>query len=405
MMTSPPETELRDGVLRVSAALDPAAAPGRLPDRLWFEVDASLAPFVRERADAFAAVLHLPALALGRPLDILGPVSPALLGGIERRQEVFRRWSPPGLRPIEVRAAERRPAGPSGDGVLSSFSGGVDSFHTIWSRRPRDGAPAAGRVTDAVFLHGFDIPLDERSAYERAASAYEEVLAPLGVRLIRMRTNARDLRGVTRWGLLHGAVLAAAPLLLGGLASRFLVPSTDNGRGRPWGTHPELDPWLGTEALTVTLDGDERDRAGKVAEIMEWPEALENLRVCLRRSRSAVNCCRCEKCVRTMILLDLAGGLARGRAFPKRLRPRHVRRTRFEENYVEGTDVVRLLLRRAWGARRFDLVRDLCWSLLRSRLFPSGRGGAGRRPGAGVGSRLVATSGGGRADVGIPAGG
>jgi len=55
--------------------------------------------------------------------------------------------------------------------------------------------------------------------------------------------------------------------------------------------------------------------------VARWETGLQNIRVCtqinsmIRRSSSALNCCRCEKCVRTMTELLALGKLPETRAF------------------------------------------------------------------------------------------
>jgi hypothetical protein len=98
-----------------------------------------------------------------------------------------------------------------------------------------------------------------------------------------------------------------------------LIAATDHyTQLSPWGSHPLLDPLWSTEATTIIHDGSEATRAEK---IMNWicrsDLALQNLRVCLSPN-DQYNCGRCEKCLRTMIPLYVAGCLGRS-AFPREL--------------------------------------------------------------------------------------
>src|SRR6185503_7279803 len=85
---------------------------------------------------------------------------------------------------------------------------------------------------------------------------------------------------------------------------------------RPWGSSPLLDPLWSTEATRFVHDGAEATRCEK---IMNWicrsELALENLRVCLSND-DRYNCGRCEKCVRTMIPIYVAGCLEQCPVFP-----------------------------------------------------------------------------------------
>ncbi len=373
MILHAPTLDVRDGMVRVGADVVTSLHGPMLPDRLWFEFEGG-ANDVTARSDAFAAVLLFPAMALGETLEIRGPVSPRLLDGLRRRAEILGAWEPKRFRTIEIIAEQRVPAPPARGEVWTTFSGGVDAFHTLWRYTAAGGAPPDGVASAATFLHGFDIPLADRETFDRAAAAYEEALGSLGVRLVRARTNAKHFHPAAPWAYLHGAVLGAAALAFSGVVSRFIVPSTDNPRAVPWGTHPALDPLLATEAMEVVLDGTELDRAEKVAVIAHWPLVQSFLRVCLDRPRPFANCCRCEKCVRTMVLLELEGVLDRCRTFPKRFRGRHIRRARFDRNALEGPDVLRMLMRRAWAVRRFDVLFDLAFAMARMRVRGERRG-------------------------------
>jgi hypothetical protein len=115
-------------------------------------------------------------------------------------------------------------------------------------------------------------------------------------------------------------------------------------------------------------DGAEATRTQK---LMDWicgsELALENLRVCLAPG-DAYNCGRCEKCVRTMIPLELAGKLASSKVFPGQPSPRDIAQHRYttpgqfqfaEENIA--------LLARETGARAAALREALEAAVRRSR--------------------------------------
>jgi hypothetical protein len=75
----------------------------------------------------------------------------------------------------------------------------------------------------------------------------------------------------------------------------------------PEGTHPLSDHWWSGDMCEIVHDGAEARRSRKIDVIASHPVALAHLRVCWRLDTSAYNCGMCEKCVRTMIGLHLAG--------------------------------------------------------------------------------------------------
>jgi len=122
---------------------------------------------------------------------------------------------------------------------------------------------------------------------------------------------------VVDWKDYHGAVLAAIGLALRPALSRVFIAATHTYDFlRPWGSSPLLDPLWSTDAVQLVHDGAEATRTDKV---MNWicrsDLALENLRVCLSND-DQYNCGRCEKCMRTMIPIYVAGCLEKCPVFP-----------------------------------------------------------------------------------------
>jgi hypothetical protein len=136
----------------------------------------------------------------------------------------------------------------------------------------------------------------------------------LGKRLIEVETNARELLDpYGNWGThTHGSALASVAHALSGVVRKAYIPSSfDRGERFAWGSHPLLDPLWSSEALEVVHDDTTVTRFHKTATIAGSNVALAHLRVCWENRDNAYNCGRCEKCVRTMLTLRLAGALDR----------------------------------------------------------------------------------------------
>lgn len=114
--------------------------------RLWYRVPRSYA--VTDSADPFVAAALLPAMRLGQKIEIDPDfaVSPQLLDGLQTLQEIHHTWNPIfKIVPIEARTAPSRALH---SGVMSFFSGGVDSTYTFLKRQ--------SELTHLVFIQGFD---------------------------------------------------------------------------------------------------------------------------------------------------------------------------------------------------------------------------------------------------------
>jgi hypothetical protein len=96
------------------------------------------------------------------------------------------------------------------------------------------------------------------------------------------------------------------------------MPLSDHYRHLPsLGSHPVLDHLWPTEMLEIVHDGAEATRTDKVVhQIGRSRLALETLSVCWR-SEPAHNCGICEKCLRTMVALEMAGTLEACTTLPR----------------------------------------------------------------------------------------
>jgi hypothetical protein len=310
----PADVREEDGGATVACAIECEGFPR---EQLWYRVPAELRPWLVESCDPFVVACTLMAMRRGADLVAHGEASPSLLANLVEFQNVWMNWGGGKYRPVEMRAdTEReRPAAEPSSPAVCAFTGGVDSAFSV--RRHRLGL--AGRATRDVqaglFVHGFDIPLEQEDAWARAAARAQATLASVGVRLVRMATNHKRLN--PEWNDTHGVAIASCLMLLGGRFGHGLIPAT-HGYAElppPWGSHPLADPWLSSSAFRIAHDGGAWARYFKLREVAAWPEAIERLRVCWRAPSKDENCGRCAKCVLTLLALR-AQGLGVPPSFP-----------------------------------------------------------------------------------------
>jgi hypothetical protein len=216
------------------------------------------------------------------------------------------------MAPIEVSAPEGEPPPPT-DITGSFFSGGVDSWYGVLTALEDD--PQTPPLTHLVFSRDF-FPTDEWSddVVRDRAQATRRAAAPTGCRFVEVGTNQKRDFG--------GAQLTTMALALG--FRRMLIPSgVMRGELIPGGTHPVLDYRYSSERTEIVHYGD-ANRLDKTARVARSRDALETLFVCrVKDDRlTEANCCRCEKCVRTMLGLHIVGALDDAPTFPLPLEPR-----------------------------------------------------------------------------------
>jgi hypothetical protein len=256
---------------------------------------------------ALAAAL-LPAMTVGGQLELPGPISPQLHGALRDIQAVLRSLARPyraeplididlvGPAPQERSQRDER-------GVAAFFSGGVDSWSTVLDHP---------EVTDLVYVHGFDISIDDSEASAVVEERLAQAADALGKRLLTVRTNLRSLLDpVLSWEVSHGPALASVALLLEPVCKRVLIASSaDYETPVKRGSHPLHDHLWSTERCRIEHDGAHLTRAEKIERIAPHQHCLDILRVCWRHV-DEYNCGRCEKCLRTMTALEIVGALDR----------------------------------------------------------------------------------------------
>jgi hypothetical protein len=144
--------------------------------------------------------------------------------------------------------------------------------------------------------------------------------------VVPLATNARDFLRPFDWdrygfGLMQAAVTAA---LAEALHTMF-VPS--GGRPfaemavKPFSGGPEVLAHWSSGPVEIVYDPLHVTRAEKIRYLASSPLALAHLRVCWENRDGRYNCGRCEKCLRTMLSLRVAGGLGRCATLPARIDP------------------------------------------------------------------------------------
>lgn len=273
-------------------------------------------------ADLLLPLALFPAMVTGSRLKLLGEVSPRLLSAVPKIQDIFRVWGQEhwvrklqNLQRVAVDAEVRSEPVDRASDVACFFSGGLDSFHTLLKHREE--------ITHIIFVHGFDIALEDQVLRAQASRMAREVAKELGKTLIEVETNLRSFSDeFVGWDKYHGAALASAALLFQHRFRKVLIASSHSYAGlRPWGSHPMLDPLWGTESTTIEHDGCEATRVDKMAYISEYELPMQWLRICYTYDNPSgvYNCGRCGKCWAARVTLRTVGALERCKTLPSDL--------------------------------------------------------------------------------------
>jgi hypothetical protein len=282
--------------------------------KLWFRSSESV---LEASTSAFLAAALLPSMALGMDCTIDGVVSARLLRSVEKIQDIFHTWDPRFHR-IRVSGAAGTAgtvlsAGADTRGAASFFSGGIDSLYTL-SRHHSE-------IDSLILIHGFDIDLDHHALWKQVSDKLREFASKTGKSLFQIETNVGVfLRKYVGWSFGHGPALAAVGHLLAPRLRRIFIPATHTLADHvEWGSHPLVDPLWSSEALEFVHDGSEVTRVHKTETVANWPAAMDCLRVCWKNDGGVYNCGHCEKCLRTMVTLQMLGALEAQTAFAEPL--------------------------------------------------------------------------------------
>jgi hypothetical protein len=307
---------------------------------VWFRVSEGKAA---RSIEAFVALVLLPAMTASVDIVLDSGLSQQLRRNIETIQDVFTCWQSGLFRRISLQGTSPALPPNSGREVGCFFSGGVDSFYSLLKHNDE--------ISTLILVHGFDIPLSDRVLALSVSHAVRDTAARLHKKVVEVHTNVRDFsNNYLHWSMYHGSALSAIGLLLSQQFATIYIPASHTYCDlMPWGSHPLIDPLWSTEQLTFVHDGCEATRVAKVAAISTSDVAMRNLRVCWRNPDGAYNCGRCDKCLRTMVNLYLAGALGQCATLPAKLDLKQIARTPIEKESARAFARENLLALRARG--------------------------------------------------------
>lgn len=364
MLIHPLTTRRENGETVVAARIELERPPYNVPSTLWFRFPEAQADLMSERFDGFAVALLYLAMARGEKIELRDTLSPRLAYGLTEFVRLQTLLEPHKYHAIEIRADGYAAAGSKGNKIACTFTGGVDSFFTLWSHLPQNEAYAGNGVDCALFVHGMDIGLESAETFELCRAAYGEMVARRGIRLLTARTNVRAFDVGGDWSpAVYAALTGIGHLMGGGLARFYLSP------GGAYDDYLDVTisvlqkALLSSETLEVIADGARFNRIEKIKVLAEVPETYGLLRVCFTEPNGLQNCCKCDKCLDTMALLEMLGALPRYKTFPLPLNRARLRGTNAPSDF---RSLPFSILKVAVARGRYDLSFDYVVKLLRN---------------------------------------
>lgn len=288
----------------------------RAPQTLFFELNGSWAQCLQPQPEAFALACLPYAFWCGEQrLWIDAALCPRLREGLKRLSQIWIAQRKR-LHPLVIEAADgwHPPPRAQKESTAAFLSGGVDALSTLQGNRLDFPLSHPGAITTCLFLYGTngmqmgpEGPDPERFHFyglhlKRLQSLAEEE----HFRLLSILTNVRFLAPSyacwTRIG--YGPATVAAAHLLTGRITRVLFASDGHAM-------EALEvPLFSSAALDVLIDQAGVSREQKLSQLARWPAGLELIQPChlvTLPKGGVLNCGRCEKCLRTKLILHTLG--------------------------------------------------------------------------------------------------
>lgn len=196
------------------------------------------------------------------------------------------------------------------------FSGGIDGLSTFVNKKEENLA--------LMSIWGADVKLNDIhgwSKVERSLSEFghnknvDNIFAKSNFRVFlneaTLNNNHKNVIKDGWWpNVQHGLGLIGvlAPMAYKNNIGIIFIPSSYTEEfNKPWGSDPKIDNKIRFSDIKIIHEGYELSRQGKIKEISKYiknEDLLLPIRVCWEKEGGG-NCCKCEKCCRTIIGLLL----------------------------------------------------------------------------------------------------
>ena len=194
------------------------------------------------------------------------------------------------------------------------FSGGVDSLNTLLTHLEKKPI--------LISIRGADIKLDDDVGWNNVKDNTLKLSDKYNLETIFIESNLYGFlnqsklneicKSIPGWwgGVQHsmGFMGLIAPFSENYSIKNCFIASTHSvGYQKPWGSTPDLDNKISFLNFRANHDAYEFNRFEKIQNIVKFNKKNKNdifLRVCYKNNENAGrNCCKCEKCIRTIIAL------------------------------------------------------------------------------------------------------
>ena len=284
---------------------------------LWYELDSTYKDYFTSTLDGPLVAMLLPAMTRGENIQLDGKVSEKLYYNIFNGLQYILKSLYPHLKIIKISAKELVKEPIRNQSTASGFSGGIDSFYTLFQHNFNSFIPENYKIKNLMYFNvGAFADGKERlfrEKYNRLLPATKELNLPF----IAVNSNMDDFYENNTFIQSHTLRTISVGLALQNGFDKYLFASGYTYIDTivsPSRTHsisladPLIVPLLSTERFAPSLVGSDANRVEKTDKITSLSFAKKYLDVCIDTHYTG-NCSKCRKCIRTMLTLHVLGKL------------------------------------------------------------------------------------------------
>jgi hypothetical protein len=303
------EIETKGDAIVVSARVEIKTSTS-IPKYLWYKFPAESESAISLRGEAFFNNLFVLGMHFNEEIELRGDISPVFVENIKKLSSIYYRNDEKKLNIVDYKfkSVVSPDVTLKRDIHLASFSGGADSFYTFWSHFYKEKASHPTNLTHGLFIHGYDISLNNEETYNHYLSKYKKLFDQWGLGLIPVSTNAYEFYQFrTPWYYSNTLALAGISMALGNRVATYSQPG-DVDQGNRNRLRPSSNIHLfSTESTKFSSHAHVIDRSKKLSKMLDWSPVQKHLRVCLDANYDQTNhgCQKCEKCINTNLILYL----------------------------------------------------------------------------------------------------
>ena len=268
----------------------------------FFEFPISDTPKLDNLDFAVWAVLPF-AMREGKDVHINGAVSNRVIASAEQVSDIWEKWLPYHFTRVRITADEVTDTTDDVSGVLSFYSGGVDSTHAILKSFDQEGV-----LSDGLTVHGMDYSHDDQAKFQgfldRIRPFYETYLK----NFLIVRTNIYDLykKSDINIGAHHHITHVFSLFATGSIFNKYSEYRIASDHrldhdyvAMPYGSNLATNRLMKAKNAVLRTIDDDIGRTAKVTYLAESGIDLRTISICQVASAQPRNCGNCRKCART----------------------------------------------------------------------------------------------------------